>query len=123
MASGREPSEPEVTDAHVQEQVARQRWYWLVMLSMGPVWDQPDHEADAIQAAHLRHMFALRGRGQLIMFGPVRDADPLRGIGVITVETQAEAEAMMASDPAVLAGRLVAQVRPWFTMPGDRLPD
>ena len=46
-----------------------------------------------------------------------------RGIGVLTVATRDEAEALMADDPAVRAGRLRAEVRPWFTTPGDRLPD
>jgi hypothetical protein len=29
----------------------------------------------------------------------------------------------MADDPAVRSGRIRAEVRPWFTMPGERLPD
>lgn len=122
MANTNGPGKAEITDAFVQEQVGRQRWYWLLMLSIGPTGDQSEDEVDTIQVAHLRHMFTLRGRGQLIMFGPIQDVDPLRGIGVLTVETLAEAEALMADDPAVLAGRLVADVRPWFTMPGDQLP-
>lgn len=116
------PIEAEITDADVQDAIGRQRWYWLLMLSEGPRRDQSDAEAADIQAAHLRHMFTLRRRGRLIMFGPVRDAGRLRGIGVVTVATREEAEALMAEDPAVLAGRLIVEVRPWFTMPGDRLP-
>lgn len=122
MANTSGPGEAEITDAFVQEQVGRQRWFWLLMLSIGPTRDQSEDEAEVIQAAHLRHMFTLRGRGQLILFGPIQDVDPLRGIGVLTVATRAEAEALMADDPAVRAGRLVADVRPWFTMPGDQLP-
>jgi uncharacterized protein len=115
--------DPEVTDAVVMDAVGRQRWFWLLLLKRGPIRDQGQAEVDDIQAAHLRHLSTLRKRGQLVLFGPVRDAGALRGIGVLTVATREEAEALMANDPAVRAGRLRADVRPWFTMPGDRLPD
>jgi hypothetical protein len=29
----------------------------------------------------------------------------------------------MADDPMVRAGRLIAEIRPWFTQPGASLPD
>ena len=115
--------DPEVTDAVVMASVARQRWFWLLLLKRGPIRDQSRTEADQIQAAHLRHLFTLRKRDQLRMFGPVDGAGALRGIGVLTVPSREEAEALMADDPAVRAGRLRAEVRPWFTMPGDCLPD
>lgn len=115
--------DPEVTDAVVADAVQRGRWFWLLLLKRGPMRGQPRAEVDQIQAAHLRHLFTLRKRGQLTLFGPVEGAGRLRGIGVLTVQTRVEAEALMADDPAVRAGRLRAEVRPWFTMPGDRLPD
>jgi len=115
--------DPEVTDAVVMDAVGRQRWFWLLLLKSGPIRNQGQAEVDDIQAAHLRHLFTLRKRRQLVLFGPVRDAGALRGIGVLTVATREEAGALMADDPAVRAGRLRADVRPWFTMPGDRLPD
>ncbi len=115
--------DPEVTDAVVMASVARQRWFWLLLLKRGPIRGQSRAELDQIQAAHLRHLFTLRKRGQLTLFGPVADAGALRGIGVLTVATREEAETLMADDPAVRAGRLRAEVRPWFTTPGDRLPD
>jgi uncharacterized protein YciI len=115
--------DPEVTDSLVVEQVARQRWYWLLLLKRGPIRGQSRTELDQIQAAHLRHLFTLRKRGQLVLFGPVDGAGTLRGIGVLTVATREDAEALMADDPAVKAGRLRAEIRPWFTMPGDRLPE
>ena len=115
--------DPEVTDAAVRDAVGRQRWFWLLLLKRGPIRDQSRTEVDQIQAAHLRHLFTLRKRGQLVLFGPVDGAGALRGIGVLTVPNRDEAEALMADDPAVRAGRLRAEVRPWFTTPGDRLPD
>ena len=103
--------------------IGRQRWFWLLLLKRGPIRDQSRAEAAEIQAAHLRHLFTLRQRGQLRLFGPVDGAGSLRGLGVLTVSSREEAEALMADDPAVRAGRLRAEVRPWFTMPGDCLPE
>lgn len=115
--------DPEVTDAVVMDAIGQQRWFWLLLLKRGPIRDQSRTEVDQIQAAHLRHLFTLRKRGQLTLFGPVDGAGSLRGIGVLTVPTREEAETLMADDPAVRSGRLRAEIRPWFTMPGDRLPD
>jgi uncharacterized protein YciI len=122
MARRRQIEGPAITDAVVREQVGRQRWFWLLLLKRGPTRNQAPADIERIQAAHLRHMFGLRQRGQLTLFGPVDGAGTLRGIGVLTVPTREEAEALMADDPAVLAGRLRVEVRPWFAMPGDRLP-
>ena len=107
--------DPSISDEYVRAQIAEQRWYWLLLLKDGPVEEFDDAMADETQRAHLRHMFTLRKRGQLTMFGPVREMRPLRGIGVLTVEAREEAEALMADDPWVVAGGLIAEVRPFFT--------
>ena len=118
-----DPYEPEITEAYVEAAVAGQRWYWLLLLKTGPVEDFAEAQSEAIQMAHLRHLFSLQKRGQLTMFGPVRDTRPLRGIGILTVETRAEAEALMAEDPWIKAGGMIAEVRPFFTQAGARLPE
>ena len=122
MEADHELFDPEVTDQYVEAQVARQRWFWVLLLKDGPRDDFEDAEAAALQAAHLRHIFTLRKRGQLTLVGPVREARPLRGIAVLTVETREEAEALFANDPWILAGGMTAEIRPFFTMPGASLP-
>ncbi len=107
----------------VEARVARNRWFWLMLLMAGPRRDQDEATAERIQRDHFRHLFELESRGQLTLFGPVEDAGELRGIGVLTVETREEADALMAEDPAVAAGRLRVEVHPWFTRPGAALPD
>jgi uncharacterized protein YciI/predicted enzyme related to lactoylglutathione lyase len=106
----------------IEARVAENRWHWLMLLKVGPRRDQDEATAERIQHDHLRHLFELEEAGQLTLFGPVEDAGDLRGIGVLTVETRAQAEALMAEDPAVVAGRLRVEVRPWFTRPGGALP-
>ncbi len=106
----------------IATRVAANRWFWLLLLRPGPDRTQDDETAEQIQRAHLAHLFRLEAEGRLTLFGPVLDLDDLRGIGVLTVPTRAEAEALVAEDPAVLAGRLVLEVRPWFALPGAALP-
>jgi uncharacterized protein YciI len=106
----------------IEARVAENRWFWLILLWAGPRRDQDEATSAQIQRAHLGHMFELEREGKLTLFGPIDDAGDLRGIGVLTVETREEAEALMARDPAVIAGRLRIDVRPWFARPGSRLP-
>ena len=117
-----ELSDPEITDEFVQAQVARHRWFWILLLKAGPRDDFDDAVAASLQAAHLRYLFTLRKRGQLTLVGPVRDAGVLGGIGIVTVPTREEAEGLFARDPWVVAGGLTVEIRPFFAMPGDCLP-
>lgn len=112
-----EPGDP------IDARVERNRWFWLLLFRAGPVRDHDDETAERIQQAHLGHLFELEAAGRLRLFGPVLDAGDLRGIGVVTVPTRAEAEALIADDPAVRAGRLTLEIRPWFTLPGGALPE
>jgi len=113
---------PEAADP-IAGRVERNRWFWLLLFRSGPVRDHDDETAERIQRAHLAHLFDLEASGRLRLFGPVLDAGDLRGIGVLTVPTRAEAEALIADDPAVRAGRLILEIRPWFTLPGGSLPE
>lgn len=111
-----------VTPEFVESMIGRQRWFWLLLLKKGPIRNQDSDTVTRLQLAHLQHLWTLRERGQLTLFGPVDDAGSLRGIGVLTVAERVEAEALMAGDPMIQAGRLRAEIRPWFTLPGASLP-
>ncbi len=111
-----------LAEAAIEARVGENRWFWLMLLMTGPRRDHDEATAERIQLEHLAHLFELESNGQLTAFGPVLDAGELRGIGVLTVETREEAEALMAGDPAVVAGRLLAEIRPWFARPGSALP-
>ena len=100
--------------------VERNRWFWLQVLKAGPNRDQDEETVERLQLAHLQHLFTLQREGKLTLFGPVDDPE-IRGIGVLLVDTRDEAEALMADDPMVLAGRLVVEIRAWFTLPGGAL--
>lgn len=110
------------TPIDLATRVAANRWFWLLLFRTGPDRSHDPETAERIQAEHLAHLFRLEAEGKLTLFGPVLDAGDLRGIGVITVPTRVEAEALIAQDPAVRAGRLVLEIHPWFARPGAALP-
>lgn len=111
-----------VSPDEVEFLVSKNRWFWLQLLMVGPNRDQDEATVERLQLAHVQHLWSLQRQGLLTLFGPVDDPE-LRGIGVVLVETREEADALMADDPMVRAGRLVVEIRPWFTMPGASLPD
>lgn len=81
--------------------------------------DVPDAELERIQERHLAHLAAMRERGALLASGPFDDQlDPsLRGLCLYCASLD-EARELAARDPAVQAGRLVADVLTWWTQPG-----
>jgi hypothetical protein len=61
--------------------------------------------------ANIRRMAAA---GQLVLAGPFMDDGELRGIYLFAVATIEEARALTATDPAIQAGTLVMELRPWY---------
>ncbi len=95
--------------------------YWFVMLKKGPKRDQPSDEAQALQAGHMANMEAYAARGILQIAGPMMDDGDIRGIFILDVPDRAGAEAMCGDDPAVKAGRLLCDIRPWLSQKGAAL--
>ena len=90
----------------------------LGFLMSGPNREQPTEEAAKIQAGHLAYMEKLNQQGKLLIAGPFLDDTKWRGLVIYRVSTVAEAKELAAGDPAVKAGRLVIDARPWMTFKG-----
>ncbi|MEU7610145.1 YciI family protein [Micromonospora sp. NPDC049204] len=93
-----------------------------VVLLLRPA-DPPELPQDAIdrlQDAHLAHQAGLVEQGLVLATGPFLhpDDDLLRGFVVLSIAPD-EARALYANDPAVRAGRLVAQVASWLVPEGN----
>jgi uncharacterized protein YciI len=93
----------------------------FVLLRRPP--DAPDYPAERreeIQEQHLAHLAELHERGVLLLAGPFDDQpdESLRGLCVFTTSVD-ETRGLMARDPAVLAGRLAADVMSWWTARGS----
>jgi uncharacterized protein YciI len=95
--------------------------YTFVLLRRPPnAPDYPEDRLEEIQQQHLAHLQELRERGVLLLSGPFSDQpdESLRGLCVLTTGVE-ETRELMAQDPAVLAGRLAADVMTWWTLPGS----
>jgi uncharacterized protein YciI len=96
--------------------------YYLVLLYRGPKsTGENTPEAQRIQAAHMANIGKMADEGKLLMAGPMDEDGKLRGIFVFRVASLQEAQALAAADPAVMAGRLVPEVHPWFTAKNIRV--
>ena len=88
--------------------------YFLVLLRRGPHWDDP-HQYEELMPLQLAFLRRQTEAGNVVLTGPVLDqADNLTGISILRAANLVEAQAMAECDPAVLAGRLVAEVRPVY---------
>ena len=108
-----------VTDEDMQRMLATSVAYTLVLLRSGPKYGSA--EAQAIVWEHGRRNFELRAAGKLAIVTPVADDTDLAGVGIFTTDID-ETRALMAADPAVVAGVLVPEVHPIRSFPGDALP-
>jgi len=92
------------------------RPYVLVVLKTGPT-RVPDGEArDAMFAGHFANMGRLAKAGKLVLAGPfMQDADGWRGLFVFAVADVDEARALVATDPVIVNGEMVAEYHRWYS--------
>ncbi len=80
-----------------------------------------DDELEALQAAHLAHLAAMKEAGHLLVAGPLTNQPDESWRGICLYRTGLEeTRALAESDPIVQAGRLAFDVFTWLT-PGGAL--
>ena len=89
--------------------------YWFVMLTKGNNRIQDSATAAKIQEGHMANITNLYNAGKLKVAGPFGDDGDWRGIFIFDCETKEEVEKLLATDPAVIAGRLAYDIHPWYT--------
>ncbi|NUN08124.1 MAG: hypothetical protein HUU54_03015 [Ignavibacteriaceae bacterium] len=93
--------------------------YYMVFLYRGDKWTpERTPETEAIQKGHMENITRLSNEGKLILAGPFMDGKDLRGIFVMKTASLEEAEALCNTDPAVIAGRLKVEIKPWYSAKG-----
>jgi uncharacterized protein YciI len=90
--------------------------FWFVMLTKGDNRTQDSVTAAKIQAAHLANIGRLYNEGKLKVAGPFDD-DKWIGLFIFDCETKEEVEKLVKADPAIAAGRLAYEIKPWYTVP------
>ncbi len=94
--------------------------YYFALLTRGPnSGTGTAEEREKIQAAHMANIERLHVAGKLLVAGPFMDNGAWRGLFIFKCASLEEARALVASDPAVQAGRLAVEIHPWLTMKGS----
>lgn len=88
--------------------------YVIAFLKRGPNRPADSAEAAKLQKAHLENIMRLADEGKLILAGPFMDNDDMRGIYIFDVATLEEARLLTETDPAIQAGSLVMELKPWY---------
>jgi uncharacterized protein YciI len=89
--------------------------YYVGFLRKGASWSGADTpENKKLQEAHLANILRMQKEGKLLVAGPFLDGGDLRGMYVFRVGTAEEAQALVATDPAVAAGHLSFELHPWY---------
>ena len=113
-----EPIESQEFDADLAEELGADEYgmkqYIMANLIKGPNRSQDSITAAMLQRAHLDNITRLAEAGKLILAGPFLDDGEVRGIYIFDVKTIEEAKKLTETDPAIQAGRLAMELRPWY---------
>ncbi len=94
--------------------------YWFVLLKKGDNRKQDSLTAVRLQEGHMTNIRRLYDEGKLKVAGPFGDETFAQGIFIFDVETSAEVEQLLNTDPAIKAGRLKCATRlvllPYFSI-------
>lgn len=95
------------------------RTYYMAFLYRGDKWTPEQNEyTKKIQEGHMQNINRLAAEGKLLIAGPFLDDKELRGIFIFKVDSMEEAQNLCDTDPAVQAGRLRVEIKPWFADKG-----
>lgn len=118
------PAQPssEATRPGYDAQLARQlgaddygmRHYVLVLLRTGPHPVAEGPEREAMFKGHMANIQRLANEGKLILAGPLDGKDGLRGMFVFAVEDIEQARKLVATDPVIARGEMVAQYHAYY---------
>lgn len=91
------------------------RSYVLVILKSGPTPVTDPEARKAMFAGHFANIERLSGAGKLVLAGPFSE-DPAgwRGLFVLAVADMDEARELVATDPVIANGEMVAEYHPWY---------
>ncbi|MCC6329636.1 MAG: hypothetical protein IT174_14060 [Acidobacteria bacterium] len=90
------------------------RNYVLVILKTGPT-RVPDGKArDDMFAGHFANMKRLAADGKLVLAGPLDGTDGRRGLFVFALADIEEAKKLVATDPVIIKGEMVAEYHKWY---------
>lgn len=112
------------TDSKYDEKLAKSlnadeygmKKYVFCLLKSGTNTTASKEETTKLFQGHMANIGKLAKEGKLVVAGPfMKNERNYRGIYIFNVETVAEAEALVATDPAIKAKLLEAELTPWYS--------
>lgn len=88
--------------------------YVLVILKTGPTRVPDGKERTDMFAGHFANMKRLAGEGKLALAGPLDGVDGRRGLFVLAVSDIEEAKKIVATDPVIIKGEMIADYHKWY---------
>jgi len=89
--------------------------YILVLLKTGTAIINDKKQVDSIFKGHLKNIQRLAAENKLVLAGPMGKNDKsYEGLFILNTESIAEASALLATDPAIHAKLLDAEVYLWY---------
>jgi uncharacterized protein YciI len=85
-----------------------------VILKTGPDKVPAGLERDVMFKGHFARVNRLSGAGKLALAGPFDGIDGWRGLFVFAVSDIAEAQALVATDPVIVKGEMVAEYHAYY---------
>jgi uncharacterized protein YciI len=119
-ASARQSGEPTGPgyDAQLAQQLGADdygmRHFVLVLLRAGPHPVAAGAERDAMFKGHMANIQRLASEGKLVLAGPLDDKDGLRGMFVFAVEDIEQAQKLVATDPVIARGEMLAEYHAYY---------
>jgi uncharacterized protein YciI len=94
------------------------RRYVFVILRTGPNKVPAGKERTDMFAGHMANIQRLADAGKLAYAGPLDGVDGARGIFIFAVENIDDAKALVATDPVIIKGEMVAEYHTHFGSAG-----
>ena len=113
-----EADKPAVFDAELARSLGANengmRGYVFVLLKTGPNKVPAGAERDEMFKGHFANMGRLGKEGKLALAGPLDGVDGWRGLYVFAVSEIEEARQLVATDPVIIKGEMVAEYHKFF---------
>lgn len=91
------------------------KMYTMVILKTGTNTTESKESKDTLFAGHLANIKRLADLNKLVIAGPFGKNDKnFRGIFILNVANEAEAMALLETDPAIKAKLLQPELYPWY---------
>lgn len=115
-------TQPAVYDAELAKSLGGNdngmRRYVFVLLRTGPNKVPAGKERTEMFAGHMANIKRLANERKLAYAGPLDGVDGARGIFILAVDNIEEAKALVATDPVVIKGEMVAEYHTHFGSAG-----